>query len=251
MTLAGTLGTRTLGSSLSITATLVAVSPSTPLHQRSVFVIIRGTGPANNSVTKVFPGKTDPLGRVDVPASILSSLPAGNYTVDAYFNGVNVPGVLVIAPDDVGYGHSEGHATLALTAPGAPAPTCNGQTATIYVNAQGRIVGGPDNGKLYTGKFGGTSGADIVVGTGGNDDIDAKAGNDVVCGGGGNDVLEGAAGNDQLFGEAGNDTLKGGGGNDTMTGGPGADKFIGATGTDRATDFNAAEGDTKTGVELF
>jgi Ca2+-binding RTX toxin-like protein len=42
--------------------------------------------------------------------------------------------------------------------------------------------------------------------------------------------------------------MAGGDGNDTMTGGPGADKFRGGPGTDTATDFNAAEGDTKTGV---
>ncbi len=129
------------------------------------------------------------------------------------------------------------------------APTCNGQAATIYVNAQGVIVGGPKNGQLYGGKLTGTGGADVIVGTGGRDDIDAKAGNDVVCGGGGNDVLEAAAGNDLLFGEDGNDTLKGGGGNDTMTGGPGADKFVGGAGTDTATDFDSQQGDTKTGVE--
>jgi hemolysin type calcium-binding protein len=131
------------------------------------------------------------------------------------------------------------------------APTCNGQTATIYVNAQGRIVGGPKNGQLYAGKLTGTGGADVIVGTNGNDDIDAKAGNDVICGGGGNDVLEAAAGNDRLFGEDGNDILKGGGGNDTMTGGPGADKFLGGAGTDTATDFTPAQSDTKTGVEVF
>jgi Ca2+-binding RTX toxin-like protein len=136
-------------------------------------------------------------------------------------------------------------------APPASAPTCNGQTATIYINAEGRIVGGPDNGNLYTGKLRGTASADVIVGTGSTDDIDAKGGNDRICGGGGNDILEAAGGQDQLFGEAGNDTLKGGGGNDTMTGGIGADKFVGGFGTDTATDFNAGEGDTKTGVENF
>jgi probable HAF family extracellular repeat protein len=110
-------------------------------------------------------------------------------------------------------------------------PICNGQTATIYVDAQGRIVGGPDNGKLYNGKLKGTSGADVIVSTDGSDNIDAKAGNDAVCGG------------------AGDDKLLGGGGNDTLTGGIGADKFRGAAGTDTATDFNPAEGDTQTGVE--
>jgi len=56
--------------------------------------------------------------------------------------------------------------------------------ATIYVNAQNRIVGGPDNGMLYKGKLKGTGGADVIVGTGGMDDSDAKGGNDLVCAGG-------------------------------------------------------------------
>jgi len=81
----------------------------------------------------------------------------------------------------------------------ANTPMCNGQAATIYVNAEGIIVGGPDNGKLYKHKLEGTSGVDVIVGTSDKDDIDAKAGNDVVCGGGANDVLEGAGGNDHLF----------------------------------------------------
>jgi Ca2+-binding RTX toxin-like protein len=145
-------------------------------------------------------------------------------------------------------------------------PHCEGVPATIYVNDQGRIVGGPNNGQVYAGKLNGTSGADVMVGTPGNDEIAARGGNDRVCAGEGNDEVEGGPGHDRLFGEGGNDELKGGGGNDalfggpgndtmaggdgndTMTGGPGADKFRGGPGTDTATDFNAAEGDTKTGV---
>jgi hypothetical protein len=131
------------------------------------------------------------------------------------------------------------------------APTCDGQTATIYVNAQGVIVGGPNNGQTYTGKLNGTSGADVMVGTNGNDEIAARGGNDRVCGRDGNDEIEGGPGSDRLFGENGNDELAGGGGNDTMTGGLGADKFLGGAGTDTATDFTPAQGDTKRGVEVF
>jgi hypothetical protein len=88
-------------------ATLVATtSPPTPLHQRNVTFVLRKTG-----VTEVYTAKTDPLGRVEIPQSLLQSLPAGTYTVDAYFNGVNLPGVIQLAPNDVDYGHSEAHAT--------------------------------------------------------------------------------------------------------------------------------------------
>ncbi len=147
------------------------------------------------------------------------------------------------------------------------APTCEGFTATIYVNSQGRIVGGLDNGQIYQGVLNGTNGADVIVGTGSSDEVEGKGGADRICGGGGNDdldggssndrifggegndELEGDGGNDHLFGEGGNDELEGLDGNDTLTGGLGADKFIGGAGTDTATDFIPAQGDTKTSIE--
>ena len=132
--------------------------------------------------------------------------------------------------------------------PTPTAPTCNGQAATIYVNNSGIIVGGPNNGQAYAGKLNGTAGADVMVGTNGRDEFSARGGNDVVCGGGNNDELEGGGGRDRIFGEGGNDILAGEGGNDTLTGGQGADRFRGGEGTDTATDFNPAQGDTKTGV---
>jgi len=135
--------------------------------------------------------------------------------------------------------------------PPPPAPMCNGQTATIYVNNQGIIVGGPNNGQPYSGKLNGTAGADVIVGTNGRDETSARGGNDVVCGGGNNDELEGGGGRDQLFGGDGNDILEGEGGNDTLTGGRGADRFRGGEGTDTATDFTPAQGDTKISVENF
>jgi len=134
----------------------------------------------------------------------------------------------------IGYAYTsivEQHAFVANIADATP--MCNGQRATIYVDAKGRIVGGLANGKLYKGKLKGTSSADVIVGTDGKDELEARAGNDVVCGGGGNDKL------------------LGGGGNDMLTGGIGADKFRGNAGTDTATDFNPGEGDTQTGVENF
>jgi CSLREA domain-containing protein len=132
--------------------------------------------------------------------------------------------------------------------PAPAAPMCNGQTATIYVNNSGIIVGGPNNGQAYAGKLNGTAGADVMVGTNGRDEFSARGGNDVLCGRGNNDELEGGGGRDRIFGEDGNDILAGEGGNDTLTGGLGADRFRGGEGTDTATDFNPAQGDTKTGV---
>lgn len=115
------------------------------------------------------------------------------------------------------------------------------------------IVGSAKNETLN-----GTSGTDMIFGLGGKNTINGNAGNDLLCGGNGvdtmsggagNDVLDGQNGDDTLSGDDGDDTLRGNHGNDTLTGGAGADSFSGGPGTDSATDFNAAEGDTRTGVE--
>jgi CSLREA domain-containing protein len=98
--------------------TILTAAPSTPLHQRSVVVVFRGTGPANVGFTNVFTGKTDPTGRVDVTSAFLASLPAGNYKIDAYFNGVNLPGIIVLAPDSPEYTPSTATANLVFR-PGA------------------------------------------------------------------------------------------------------------------------------------
>lgn len=60
-------------------------------------------------------------------------------------------------------------------------PMCDGQTATLYVNAQGRIVGRPDNGQLYKEEINGTNGVDVIVGIHAGDEIDGKGGNDIIC----------------------------------------------------------------------
>jgi Ca2+-binding RTX toxin-like protein len=56
-------------------------------------------------------------------------------------------------------------------------------------------------------------------------------------GGSDDDILDGAGEDDELFGDDGDDTLEGE---------EGADSFSCGTGIDSITDFNAAEGDTKT-----
>lgn len=127
------------------------------------------------------------------------------------------------------------------------APTCDGRTATIYV-ADGRIVGGPDSGQLYSGTLRGTDGPDVISGTLTAGTVMAGGGDDVVCGGGGKDKLFGEGGNDNLSGGAGADMLRGKAGDDTLTGGDGADRFFGGPGRDTATDYNRAQGDTLASV---
>jgi hypothetical protein len=142
----------------------------------------------------------------------------------------------------------------------SPNPTnglsCDGRTATVYV-ANGRIVGGPDSGLLFTGTLRGTAGADVISGSTRADTIHAGGGADVVCALGGNDAVSGEGDADKLIGGAGNDTMSGGtgadtlqgrGGNDTLTGGEGADRFVGGPGTDTAIDYNRAQGDTRVSI---
>ena len=121
---------------------------------------------------------------------------------------------------------------VVVNAPPPPGPTCDGLAATIYVNAAGRIVGGPDAGKRFDEKLKGTSGNDVIVGTAGKDKIEGGSGDDVICGLGKDDELEGGKGNDRLFGGDGADKLKGGDGNDLLDGGIGNDKLEGEKGDD-------------------
>ncbi|MGH3136476.1 MAG: hypothetical protein ACRDPV_08295 [Gaiellaceae bacterium] len=130
-------------------------------------------------------------------------------------------------------------------------PNCNGVPATIYVGADGRIVGGPGNGQLYQGTLIGTTSSDVMVGTNGKDTIGGRGRNDLICGLDDDDTLRGGDGDDTLVGGLGKDVLDGDDGSDTLTGNADADKFKGGGGRDTATDYTPAQGDTKTNVEVF
>ncbi len=112
----------------------------------------------------------------------------------------------------------------------ADAPTCQGQTATIYVES-GVIVGGPDDGQTYGGTLNGTSGHDVIVGTSGDDVISGNGGVDVVCAGDGRDTLDangdvvvsssdstGYSGADASGQFSGIDVINGGGASSSLTG---------------------------------
>jgi Ca2+-binding RTX toxin-like protein len=79
----------------------------------------------------------------------------------------------------------------------------------------------------------------VAYGDSGNDELRGGEQHVELHGGGGDDKLVGGfdSGNDELFGDKGDDTL---------TGRDGADSFDCGPGTDTITDFDAAEGDTKT-----
>ncbi len=106
-----------------------------------------------------------------MPAATLSSLPVGNYTFDAYFNGVPAP--VNLAPDDVDYGPSTAQATVQVVAPcGRPAPA-------------GAKVFGSGNDTIN-----GTAGDDVIYDAGGNNMINGGGGNDTICTGSGNDSID-------------------------------------------------------------
>lgn len=102
-------------------------------------------------------------------------------------------------------------------------PECNGQNATVYVGANGKIVGGPLDGHTYHQILPGTLGDDVIVGTEDDEAIIGHAGDDLICGFGGKDLIDGRLGDDTIFGGEGNDLLRGGFGTDFCDGGDGKD----------------------------
>jgi Ca2+-binding RTX toxin-like protein len=148
--------------------------------------------------------------------------------------------------------------TIAMTAWAAfvqcePAQPCNGtdeNDAIIGTEGGDNIsaLGGNDavNARGGNDNVGGGAGNDGLSGGSGDDRLNGGRGNDGLAGGSGNDNLNGGSGNDNLNGGTGDDILSGGNGDDELTGGEGADQFSCGNGADTITDFDAAEGDTKT-----
>ena len=191
-----------------------------------------GTGPASSAASSSSSANS-------------SSTPAGSSASSASSGGSSAPA-----------GGSSSSCT-----PGA-APTCNGQTATVYVDNCNVINGGPNNGNNYTGTLTGTSSNDYMVGTSSNDYINGAAGNDTICALAGNDTVDAGAGDDVVFGgngddiidgENNDDTLCGEAGTDTITGGNHADKLDGGAGTDNLDGENQSDicrkGETLTSCE--
>ncbi len=119
-----------------------------------------------------------------------------------------------------------------------------------------RVFGGAGNDEIFQADelTKGGSGNDIITfgdcggvayGDSGDDEL---SGGDVpveLHGGKGDDILRSFEGG-ELFGDNGDDALYGSEVGTTLTGGDGADSFICGGSEDTITDFNAAEGDTKT-----
>jgi hypothetical protein len=154
---------------------------------------------------------------------------------------------------------------LALSDPDTPA-----QDLTLSATSSNRAVvpngaisfrGGTDASRTMTvGRLtgSGTSTLTVTVSDGDREGsvvvrvISGSAANDALPGGDDSDMIFGRKGADSLSGLGANDLLCAGNGRDTLTGGAGADHFGGGYGPeDAATDFDAAEGDTKRSIENF
>ncbi|MBC8076335.1 MAG: tandem-95 repeat protein, partial [Chloroflexales bacterium] len=123
-----------------------------------------------------------------------------------------------------------------LTGTGGNDLLCGGQGDDTLDGGDGddTLDGGQGQDRLDGG-----DGDDTIAGGQGDDTLTGNTGADNLRGGDGNDRLDGGADNDQLFGEQGDDRL---------TGGSDADRFDGGANNDTATDFNSAEGDTRTSI---
>ncbi|HWM10640.1 MAG TPA: hypothetical protein VNO82_14905, partial [Solirubrobacteraceae bacterium] len=183
-----------------VTLTASTTPQPTPLHDRTVIVTLLQGG----DTRLTFVGRTDPQGRVRVPASSLTALPQGSYTVVALFEG------------------DEGYA-------GATATAGNGLNVIRRGSGSDRITG--------------TDGSDLIIDTGGSNTIDGRGGNDIIIsvgngshtivGGTGDDWIETGSGSDKIDGGAGNDTIHAGNGSNDVTAGSGDDVITAGTGSDK------------------
>lgn len=111
-------------------------------------------------------------------------------------------------------------------------PSCNGRTATIYVDADGMVIGGEYDGQPYQGLLVGSRGNNVIVGTSDSDIIFSRKGSDVICAGAGDDLVIATKGENIIYGEAGNDLIQGGKHSDEIYGGEGDDYLSGGNAND-------------------
>ena len=242
------LATNTVGAAHTITATFIS-GAGVPIAGQAIEFRVSGANTASGQVT------TNAVGEAPF------AYPGNNLGTDTITAWADENADSVQDP-------AEPFDVAAKTWAVTGAPTCNGQPATVFVDAQGNIVGGPHNGRPYRGRLRGGDGDDVIVGTDGADYIKGGAGDDVICGGDGNDRIAGGGdagddsldddqddadrddrieggqgneaddgprrgdGNDRLDGGAGDDLLEGGAGDDLILGGDGNDRLRGGRGDD-------------------
>ena len=156
---------------------------------------------------------------------------------------------------------SRGTINLALSDPDtAPQDLILSATSTnraVVPNGSISFGGGSDASRTLTVTRLAGTGASVLTLTISDGEKEGSANVRVLSGGASADTLVGGAVTDMIFarkgpdtasGRGANDLLCGGNGKDELTGGLGADHFGGGSGTDTATDFDAAQGDTKAGI---
>jgi Ca2+-binding RTX toxin-like protein len=170
--------------------TLAATTtPPTPLPDRAVTITVK----QGTTVKFVHVGRTDPQGRVQVPASLLAGLTQGVHTVLAEYAG------------EAGYGGA----------------TVSGSTLNVIRRGSG------------SDKITGTAGDDLIIDAGGSNTIDGRGGNDtILVSGSGSDKITGGDGNDTIDAGDGSNVVDGGAGNDVITAGSGSDSITGGSGND-------------------
>jgi Ca2+-binding RTX toxin-like protein len=210
-------------------------------HTLSLYVYYRTSASITSPDNLDFSGGPNQQYRIDVmnPSAALTSVAAGDILLNVFRTNTGDPTSLpptVMSADLTPFAgqtvrlrfaevdnqdpFQAGTDAVAISSL-APAPTCKGKTATIFVG----------RGNLAR-TFNGTSKADVIVGTSTRDVIRSGGGKDLVCAKGGNDKVKGGSGKDRLYGQSGKDKLFGQAGNDKLVGGGAADKLIGGGGTD-------------------
>ena len=180
-------------------------------------------------------GRDDHSGTINLTVADVDSDATGLTLSVGSFNSLLVP------PGNVIFGAGgAGGAARTMTV-----STVDGRsgTATLTITVSDGQANGPVQVTVTVMVGGG--GKDTLTGTPDADLLLAQSNNDTLTGGDGNDLLCGDSGGDILSGGVGDDSLGGGSGTDQLTGGPGADRFSGGSGTDTATDYAAAQGDTR------
>ncbi len=129
----------------------------------------------------------------------------------------------------------------------------------LVVGVVGTTIVGSSSTQAWADVIEGTEGPDEIVGTPGEDVIDSKGGNDFNFGdtfrgdGSGDDVILSGEGSDGNYGDtreegvgSGEDKIITGDADNQSTGNGGADTFVCGGGEDTITDYDEAEGDSKT-----
>ena len=155
-----------------------------------------------------------------------------------------------------------GTINLALSDPDDPPQnltlTATSSNRSVLPNGNISFGGGTDASRTMTvSSLTGSGTSNVTIRVSDDGDLEGTVLVRVISGSASNNTLTGSTNPEMIFARKGSDTVSaqgandlmcGGNGNDRLTGGLGADRFGGGSGTDTATDFDAGQGDTKSGI---